>query len=74
MISKEVSRFCSPKVEYLIISSRPHYLPREFSSVFFVAVHIPTQTEPGTKTALNELYKQTGKHSSRGGAPSGRGI
>ena len=35
--SKEVSRFCSPEVEYLMISCRPHYLPREFSSVFFEA-------------------------------------
>ena len=55
-ISKEVSRFCSPEVEYLMISCRPHYLPREFSSVFFVAVYIPPQTDAGTKTALNELY------------------
>ena len=39
-----------------MISCRPHYLPREFSSVFFVAVYIPPQSEAGTKTALNELY------------------
>jgi hypothetical protein len=52
----EVSRVCSPKVEYLMISCRPHYLPREFSSVFVVAVYIPPQTDAGTKTALNELY------------------
>ena len=39
-----------------MISCRPHYLPREFSSVFFVAAYIPPQTEAGTKTALNELY------------------
>jgi hypothetical protein len=32
---KEVSRYCSPEVEYLMISCRPHYLPREFSSIFF---------------------------------------
>jgi hypothetical protein len=37
-ISKEVLRFCSPEVEYLMISCRPHYLPREFSSIFFTAV------------------------------------
>jgi hypothetical protein len=55
-ISKEVSSYCSPEVEYLMISCRPHYLPREFSSVFFIAVYIPPQTEAGTKTALNELY------------------
>ena len=28
------SRYCSPEVEYLMISCRPHYLPREFSSNF----------------------------------------
>ena len=39
-----------------MISCRPHYIPREFSSVFFIAVYIPPQTEAGTKTALNELY------------------
>jgi hypothetical protein len=42
MKSKEVSRFCSPEVEYLMISCRPHYLP--------------PQTDAGTKTALNVLY------------------
>ena len=55
-ISKEVSSYCSPEVEYLMISCRPHYLPREFSSVFFKAVYIPPQSEAGAKTALNELY------------------
>ena len=39
-ISKDVSRFCSPEVGYLMISCRPQYLPSEFSSVFFVAVYI----------------------------------
>ena len=47
-ISKDVSKFCSPEVEYLMISCRPHYLLREFSSVFFVAVYIPPQNEVGT--------------------------
>ena len=60
-ISKEVSIFCSPEVEYLIISCRPHYLPREFSSVFFVVVYIPPQIEAGTKTALNVLYSAISK-------------
>ena len=50
-----------------MISCRPHYLPREFSSVFFVAVYIPPQTNAGTKTALNALYtaisKQENTHS-----------
>jgi hypothetical protein len=39
-----------------MIRCRPHNLPREFLSVFSVAVCIPTQTEAGTTTALNELY------------------
>jgi hypothetical protein len=42
-------------------SCRPHYLPREFSSVFFVAVYIPPQSKVGTKTALNELYSALSK-------------
>ena len=61
MISKEVSRFCSPDVEYVMIGCRPHYLPREFSSIFFVAVYLPPQTDDGTKTALNELYTAISK-------------
>ena len=56
---KEVSRYCSPEVEYLMISIRPHYLPREFSSILFVAVYLPPQSEAGTKTTLNEMYKAT---------------
>ena len=46
-ISKEVTGFCLPEEEYLMISCRPHYLPREYS-------FIPPQPEAGTKTALNE--------------------
>ncbi|CDQ92989.1 unnamed protein product [Oncorhynchus mykiss] len=59
--SKEVSRFCSPEVEYLMISCRPHCLPSELSSVVFVAVYIPPETDAGTKTTLNELFKAIGK-------------
>ena len=44
-ISKEVSRFCSPEVENCMISCRPHYLPREFSSIFFIAVYLPPWRE-----------------------------
>jgi hypothetical protein len=60
-IFKEVSSYCSPEVEYLMISCRPHYLPREFSSVFFVAVDIPPQSEAGTNTALNQLCSAISK-------------
>jgi hypothetical protein len=58
--NKEVSRFCSPEVEYLMISCRPLYLPRVFSNIFYVAVYLPPQTD-GTKTTLNELYKAINK-------------
>ena len=44
-----------------MINCRPHNLPREFSSIFFVAVYLPPQTDAGTKTALNELYKAISK-------------
>jgi hypothetical protein len=40
-----------------MICCRPHYLPREL----FVAVYLPPQTDAGTKTALNELYKAISK-------------
>jgi hypothetical protein len=74
-ISKEVLRFCSPDVEYLMISCRPHYLPREISSVFFVAVYIPPHTDAGTKTALNELYTAIRKQEKAlPEAPSGWGL
>ena len=58
---KEVLRFCSPEVEYLMIICRPHYLPREFSSISFVAIYLPPQTDVGTKTVLNKLYKDISK-------------
>ena len=58
---KEVSRYCAPEVEYLMISCRPHYLPTEFSSVLFVNIYLPPQSKAGTKTALNQLYKAISK-------------
>jgi hypothetical protein len=39
--SKEVSSYWSSAVDYLMINCRPHYLPTEFSTVFFIAVYIP---------------------------------
>jgi hypothetical protein len=39
-----------------MINCRPHFLPREFSSIFFIAVYLPPQTDAGTKTELSELY------------------
>ena len=58
---KEVLRYCPLEVEYIMISCRPHYLPREFPPIFFVAVYLPPQTDAGTKTALNKLYKAISK-------------
>ena len=58
---KEVLRYRSTEVEYLMISCRPYYLPREFSSILFVAVYLPPQTDAGTKTALNQLYMAISK-------------
>jgi hypothetical protein len=40
-----------------MISCRPYYLSREISSIFFVAVYLPPQTDACTKTTLNKLYK-----------------
>jgi hypothetical protein len=51
---KVVLRYCSPEVEYLMIRW-PHYLPRELSSILFVAVYLPPQTDAVIKTALNKL-------------------
>ena len=57
---KEVVRYCSPEVEYLMISCRPHYLPRVLICII-VAVYLPPQTDAGTKTTLNELYQAISK-------------
>jgi hypothetical protein len=57
----EVSRYCSPEAEYLMISCRPPYLPIEFTSILFIAVYLPPKTDAGTKTALNQLYKAISK-------------
>jgi hypothetical protein len=40
---------------------RPHYSPREFSTVFSVVVSLPSQTDAGTKAALTELYSVISK-------------
>jgi hypothetical protein len=44
-----------------LISCSPHYLPREFSSILFVAIYVPPQTDAGTKNALNQLNKAISK-------------
>ena len=50
-----------PEVENIVINCRPHYLPREFSAILFVAVYLLPQTDAGTKTALRQLYKEISK-------------
>ena len=56
-----IQRNCSPEVEYLIISCRPHHLRRVFSSILFVAVYLPPHTNASTKTRLNKMYKAISK-------------
>ena len=50
-ITLEVSSYCSPEVLWSTADHEILYLPREFLSVFFVAVYIQPQTDTGTKTA-----------------------
>ena len=38
-----------------------HTIYQEFSSIFFIAVYLPPQTDAGTNTALNELYRNISK-------------
>jgi hypothetical protein len=44
-----------------MISRRLHYLPRDFSSTFFVAVYLPHQTNAGIKTSLSKLFTAISK-------------
>jgi hypothetical protein len=48
------SSFCFTDIEYLMVSCRPFYLPRAFSSVIIMAVYIPPQAN--ATLAFNELY------------------
>uniref|UniRef100_A0AAZ3NQE4 Tetraspanin 31 n=1 Tax=Oncorhynchus tshawytscha TaxID=74940 RepID=A0AAZ3NQE4_ONCTS len=38
---QELKSFCSPDLEFLTFKCRPHYLPREFSSIIITVVYIP---------------------------------
>ena len=51
---QELKSFCSPDLEFLTIKCRPHYLPREFSSIIIRVVYIPPQAD--TSTAIKELH------------------
>jgi hypothetical protein len=44
-----------------MINCKPHYLPRVFSSILFIAVYLPPQTDADIKTTLNQLYKAINK-------------
>jgi len=53
-----VCRHCSPLAEFMVIKCRPFYLPREFTAVLLVAVHIPpTSSNSDRNAALCELYQ-----------------
>ena len=68
VISKEVSSHCSPEVEFLMISCRPHYLLREFSSIIFVAVLHTTTVRGWHQDSIKWAvfcHKQTRKCSKR---------
>uniref|UniRef100_A0A8C7QER3 DNA-directed RNA polymerase n=1 Tax=Oncorhynchus mykiss TaxID=8022 RepID=A0A8C7QER3_ONCMY len=51
---QELKSLCSPDLEFLTIKCRPHYLPRELSSIIITAAYIPPQAD--ISTALNKLY------------------
>ena len=51
---QELKSFCSPDLEFLTMKCRPHYLPREFSSIIITVVYIPPQSD--TSMALKELH------------------
>lgn len=48
-----VETHCSTDIEYMILSCRPFYLPREVTSVLITAVYIPPQAN--AKLALDQL-------------------
>ncbi len=50
---------CFPDVEFLMLRCQPYYLPREFTSVFVVAVYILPDTN--SKNA-QELYEVISSH------------
>ncbi len=51
---------CLPDVSFFMLRCWPYYLPREFTSVFVVAVYIPPDTN--SKNALQELYEVISSH------------
>ena len=49
-----VNSQCSEAIEYMTVKCRPHYLPREFTAAFVVAVYIPPDAK--ANEALKELH------------------
>jgi len=49
-----VNNHCSEAIEYMTVKCRPHYLPREVTAVFVVAVYIPPDAK--ANEALKELH------------------
>lgn len=51
-----VDKYCWELAEFLIVTCRPFYLPREFSCVIVVAVYIASSPNANTNEALRPLY------------------
>ena len=57
---------CSPDVEVLCLSMRPHYLPREFGNIIIAAVYVPPSGNAGRAAACiaecahEQLQRTTG--------------
>jgi hypothetical protein len=60
---QDLKSFCSHDLKFLTIKCRPHYLPREFSSITITVVYIPPQAD--TSTALKELHSTLCKRETR---------
>jgi len=54
-----LANHCSPYLEYLMVKSRPCYLPREFTSAILIAVAFPPQAD--VKIALDLMYAATNR-------------
>ena len=50
-----IDKFCSPKLEYLVVRCRPFYLPREISCINFVLVYLPEGYDRESINILHEL-------------------
>uniref|UniRef100_A0A3B4TE14 Reverse transcriptase domain-containing protein n=1 Tax=Seriola dumerili TaxID=41447 RepID=A0A3B4TE14_SERDU len=54
-----IESHCSPDLEYLMVKSRPFYLPREFTSTVVTAAYIPP--DANAKLAMKELHAAISK-------------